>query len=68
MVMVVMAAAIYCAILLFFEGVERRDGLRWMDIGSEFGLYYWCWIFLAVFLVVLVVFFIHRFFREGGIG
>lgn len=26
-------------------GVERGDRLRWMDIGSEFGLSYWCWIF-----------------------
>lgn len=44
-------------------GVERRDRLRWMDIGSEFGLCYWCWVFFAV-LVVFVIF-IDRFFREG---
>lgn len=42
-VMVVMAAAIYCAMVLFLRGlevwgVERRDRLRRMDIVSEFGL------------------------------
>lgn len=51
--MVVMAAAIYFAMVLFLRGlevwgVERRDILRWMDIGSEFGLCYWCWIFFLL--------------------
>lgn len=43
-VMVVMAAAIYLLLFCYFRGgvgglgVERRDRLRWVDTGSEFGL------------------------------
>lgn len=39
-----------------------------MDIGSEFGLCYWCWFFSGCCMVVFVVFFIDRFFREGVCG
>lgn len=73
MVMVVMAAAIYCAMVLFLRGlevwgVERRDRLRWMDIGSEFGLCYWCWIlfFCCCLVFFVVIFFLGRGFVWGG--
>lgn len=66
--MVVMAAAIYCAMVLFLEGVGGLGGLRWIDTGSEFGLCYLCWIFLfAVFWWGLLYFSSSDFLGRGGI-